>query len=663
MNLLNNIKTGYKLVGSFIIVALFSIVVGLISFQTMKNMMFSMDAMYVDRLVPINQLGNISTSLWTIRGDVYKIFLTPAEKQESKENITTEIQKINENLELYKSSFLLESKKEELVNFEKSWSEYQSAVAEILSLDTDGKQDEAKSKLATDGRAATARKTVQASLENLLAINVNTAKNLNDEADISFNNSTITILIAALIGSFLAVILGFLLSSNITRPLSKVVYVSRQIAEIDLPSFTKGLSELAKGDLGATVDVTAQPLAIDQKDEIGKLAAGFNVMIAGLQESGISFNNTIANLKNLIGQVADNANGLNVASNQLASAAEQAGQATSQISITVQQVAKGTSDQSQSVNLTVGAVEQMSQAISGVAKGAQEQSKAISKASEVTAQISAAIQQVAGNVAAVTRDSAAAAEAARSGTSTVDETLQGMQSIKIKVGASAEKVQEMGKRSEEIGAIVETIEDIASQTNLLALNAAIEAARAGEHGKGFAVVADEVRKLAERSSQATKEIGGLITGIQKTVDEAVKAMEEGSKEVEIGVVSANKAGTALSDILTAALAVNKQAVEAGNAADLMNVSAGELVSAVDSVSAVVEENTAATEEMAANSTEVTQSIENIASVSEENSAAIEQVSASTEEMRAQVDEVNASAQSLADIAKVLTEVVAKFKLS
>jgi methyl-accepting chemotaxis protein len=238
-----------------------------------------------------------------------------------------------------------------------------------------------------------------------------------------------------------------------------------------------------------------------------------------------------------------------------------------------------------------------------------------------------------------------------------------MQSIREKVGASAEKVQEMGKRSGEIGAIVETIEDIASQTNLLALNAAIEAARAGEHGKGFVVVADEVRKLAERSSQATKEIGILISGIQTTVAEAVKAMDEGSREVEVGVTSANKAGEALSEILKAAQGVSDQARLAGDAAEEMNSASSELVSAVDSVSAVVEENTAATEEMAANSSEVTQAIESIASVSEQNSAAIEEVSASTEEMSAQVEEVTASAQSLSELARELQKAVARFKLA
>jgi len=380
-------------------------------------------------------------------------------------------------------------------------------------------------------------------------------------------------------------------------------------------------------------------------------------------ELGLAFKQMVEDLRWQVGQVAENANSLSVASAQLAEASNQAGQATNQISITVQQVAKGTAQQSESVTATAASTEQLGRAIDGVAKGAQEQSHAVEKASTVTSQITSALQQVAGNADKVMQGSAGATETARKGAKIVEDTIRGMQSIKEKVGLSSNKVEEMGKRSDQIGAIVETIEDIASQTNLLALNAAIEAARAGEHGKGFAVVADEVRKLAERASAATKEIGGLIKGIQATVTEAVAAMGEGAQEVEVGVGRANQAGAALAEILDASEGVYAQAEQAAQAARQMNEAANELVNSVDAVSAVVEENTASTEEMAASSAEVTQAIENIASVSEENGAAIEQVSASTEEMTAQVEEVSAAAQSLAEMAHALQQVVKQFKLS
>ncbi len=448
-----------------------------------------------------------------------------------------------------------------------------------------------------------------------------------------------------------------------------------------LKNITDIANRLAEGD-------TSQVVEVKSEDEVGEMATAFGLTINYLQSIasmaekisngdltekitpksdhdllGNSFAKMIGGLQNTIRQVAESASSVSAAASQLANASEQSGEATSQIATTIQQVALGTAQQTAGVTKTSGSVEQMGRAIDGVAKGAQEQAKAISMASQITSRINTAIAQVASNAQAVTRDSAQAAAFSRDGAKTIKETILGMETIRSKVGLSATKVEEMGTRSEEIGAIVETIEDIASQTNLLALNAAIEAARAGEQGKGFAVVADEVRKLAERSSLATKEIATLIKGIQKTVSEAVTAMQASAMEVEAGVTRANSSGVVLDNILGAAEAVYKQAEEAGQAAAKVGSAAAELVEAVDSVSAVIEENTAATEEMAANSSELTQAIENIASVSEENSAAVEQVSATTEEVSAQVEEVSASAVSLMDMAQRLQQVVARFKLN
>ena len=142
-----------------------------------------------------------------------------------------------------------------------------------------------------------------------------------------------------------------------------------------------------------------------------------------------------------------------------------------------------------------------------------------------------------------------ASQSARNGAVVVERTIAVMNQIAVTVQESAKTVANLGERSDQIGTIIGTIEDIADQTNLLALNAAIEAARAGEQGRGFAVVADEVRVLSERTTRATREISEMIKTIQRETKSAVSAMEQGVHQVESGTSEAEKSGAALQDIL------------------------------------------------------------------------------------------------------------------
>ena len=180
--------------------------------------------------------------------------------------------------------------------------------------------------------------------------------------------------------------------------------------------------------------------------------------------------------------------------------------------------------------------------------GAEQQADQIRTASDAVNTMSHTTQRMAENAEAATQTSLKATQAAVKGGTSVAETIKGMQRIRAAVQTTGKKIKGLGERSLEIGAIIEVINEIATQTNLLALNAAIEAARAGEQGKGFAVVADEVRKLAERAARATKDITGLIKGIQVETSEAVTVMEEGTREVEEGTKLADQAGAALREI-------------------------------------------------------------------------------------------------------------------
>ena len=271
--------------------------------------------------------------------------------------------------------------------------------------------------------------------------------------------------------------------------------------------------------------------------------------------------------------------------------------------------------------------EQVASAATEIASAAEQTSTGAGEQEAQAGEVSASMEEMAAtivessqNAASATESARKAAEVAGEGGKIVQETIEGMQRIAETVKASAATIGELGKRSDEIGEIIGVIDDIADQTNLLALNAAIEAARAGEQGRGFAVVADEVRKLAERTTKATAEIAAMIKGIQEDTSGAVTSMEEGTAQVETGTELAIKAGDSLSSI----------------------------VSVVNEVQNMIEQIATASDEQSATAEQISGNVGNIVSVTKQSAQGAEQMATTAEELNRNTD--------------VLSELVSKFKL-
>jgi methyl-accepting chemotaxis protein len=678
-------------------------VVGFIGWWSITNLLDNFSRLSTDNLQGAIQLANTRNALWELRFGIANY--TGAGSDDRAQILAqqdTWYQQIDSNLRAYKQGSRTPEELAALEEWEETYPKYVEARPRWFQLIDEGKIEE-----AAEWHAQNTNQHAKASVAivaRLIELQQQNAVNKEHEAE-TVAVTTMWILIGA-VGFALVGGLGlvFFLSWNIASPLVKITEIARAISVGNLDvqaqvtssdetgilanAFNQMISyqqemagvagRLARGDVA--VNITPQ----SDKDVLGH---AFTQMITYQQEMahvagrlaegdltanvtpqsdkdvlGQAFRQMITNLRDLIGQVIDTANTVSSASGQLATTAEQASQASQQVASTIQQIAQGTTQQTQGVTEATNNVEQLSRAADGIARGAQDQANGVQKTSTLSSEMAGIVEQVGQVARSVSEANTQVTQVARRGTGTVGQAGQGMDVIRTRTLAAADKIKEMSERSREIGRIVETIDDIADKTDMLALNAAVEAARAGEHGRGFAVVADQVRKLSEDSKSATRDIGGLIERVQETVREVITAMDSTVTEVGNGTRLVGDTVKSLEEILQAAEGAATLAERITDAVAQLRQKSEGVVTAIESVSAVVEENTAVSEEMAASSREVMSAMEGVASVAEENSASAEEVSASAEEMSAQVEEVVASAQELSLLAEQLREAVDRFRL-
>ena len=398
---------------------------------------------------------------------------------------------------------------------------------------------------------------------------------MRERADEEFRSNLITVAIAIVVLEIIMIFVATFLSSKLITPI-------RQVTDV--------LEIMGTGDFRK--NSKTESLDLDRPDELGVMA----VAVHKLQE----------NIQSMVKQVVSSAEQVAAASEELTASADQSTIAINQVADSIVNVAGACNEQFTEVENASSQAERLKTHMDGFTDTLSGYSSMIEEANR----------------------------AAEQGGKSVENAVDQMKKIETSVSTSAGVIALLGEESEKIGKIVDAISAISDQTNLLALNAAIEAARAGEHGRGFAVVADEVRKLAEQSQGSAREISDLIGSIQGKAQDAVVAMQEGVANVKNGTDAVDGAGKTFGEIIHTVTEVSK-------ASERMEEIVANLVDSTDFIN---------------------QAVENINTKSREVAKESETVSAASEEQTATMHEIADASRSLAEMAQAMQEVIGKFKI-
>lgn len=630
--LIGNLRLAVKLGAGFGICLLLSIIVGAASISGMNKMNDARTKMTRGAKTTLMVADFNAHFLESIRA-VKNLLLSDneADNQKFAKQCHDMMKAADEDLAEFEKTVRSEEGKKASADLNAEWAIYSPMQNKVVELGLQNKNAEAQ-KISIESRSSV--KHLDEIISVYRAAKKKEAEKLTKESDeISQTSSELamSLLCAAVV---IGVVVATFLTRSIAGTLKTISQKFTSIKENDVHDLTRGLEALAQGNLTQVANSTTTPIALGTHDEFGKMADTFDQMLGDLQGAVGSYNQAKESLTNMVRDLAANSSDVASTSQTLAAAAEESGAASSEIASGSEKLAGSATD-------SAAIVQQLIAQVDTVGQSSQAQLKLVDRSGQVLGRAASGITEVAASAQQM-------AVAAQEGNNAVAETVEAMARVQNTVAISAAKVQELDQKGQEIGNIVVAIEQIAEQTNLLALNAAIEAARAGEHGRGFAVVADEVRKLAEEAGAATKQISGLIASVRSTVEDTVKAIEGTTAEANSGIERSEHAGKALEQILSSADQVAKKAEQVASLTQ-------EATESMEAMSQSASTNAQSSADMSAGAAKVGSSIQEVAAISEESAAGAQELSAT-------IQEVSSAANELARMSQDLEEIVSRFEV-
>jgi methyl-accepting chemotaxis protein len=602
------------------------IVLSLVSYTAFETIIANFNSMYADRLVPAIQMYRINNDLTQMRS--LSLEHIKFSEQSQMAQVEQKINAFNANIDKqvsdYAATYLVPEEVIALAALRQHLAEFRQIFNRKLQYSRDLQNAEAESLHLREETVALDR--LVRNITTIVEVQDVVGKVLNADSVRSAARAKITLLAVTV----LALVLGWIVASvtigGILRPIRRLDAAATQIAA---------------GNVEASVKVRSE-------DELGRLGNAFNTMAH--------------NLRSLLAEVRTKTHAAEAAAGEAQQARNAAIEQQQYLSAKVEEILQQMQRLAQG-NLTVSlseheqgsiqrlflgfneTVRNMHQLVESVVQSVSDTVSAATQISAVTEEVSAGLREQAGQTtevavgieqmaATIGQNTQQANQASHEANDTrlnaerggeiVRQTIHGMNTVARVVMESAQTIEALGKSSEQIGAVIQTIEEIADQTNLLALNAAIEAARAGEQGRGFAVVADEVRKLAERTTKATKEIAQTIQRIQSETSVAVSAMELGRTEVEEGKRSATKAVEALEQIIRHTAQVSDNVMQLAAAGEEQAQARTEMAERMDHIRVVTQQSSASVSDVAQTAGRLSTAAEELRSITQQFTLAQQQ---------------------------------------